>query len=433
MVASSPMLFVSRDSNSDRGWSDSAALGQVASGARGRVASPALWRVASPALALGAALLVGINLRPAITTVAALLQETQAAYALNSFWASALATLPVIAFGATAPLGPLLARRFGVTRALALTMAALAVALLLRGLGTPALLVGTFVAGAAVMAAGTLLPQYLKSLAAGAIWVGLSSMSFGVGAALGASLAIPLYHASGDSVSVSLALWAAPAALAAVVMLAVGRRQPVQRSLRLIRLPRDSSQTVTIALVTGVFGLQALLYFAVTAYLPQLLISRGVTPADAGSLLAWFSLIGLLPTLVMPVVAQHRGLIAICAPALGLITSAALVWLASADGPYLVIIGILGAVQSGAFGLVLALIVRLAADPASAGTLSAIAQGVGYAIAGAGSFLIGVLYAATDSWSLALMVLAAVAFVQAIITTASLHRSPVALCAPQRP
>ncbi|TXK04625.1 MFS transporter [Microbacterium mitrae] len=382
---------------------------------------------------MGAALLVGINLRPAITTVAALLQETQAAYALNSFWASALATLPVIAFGATAPLGPLLARRFGVTRALALTMAALAVALLLRGLGTPALLVGTFVAGAAIMAAGTLLPQYLKSLAAGGIWVGLSSMSFGVGAALGASLAIPLYHPSGDSVSVSLALWAAPAALAAVVMLAVGRRQPVQRSLRLIRLPRDSSQTVTIALVTGVFGLQALLYFAVTAYLPQLLISRGVTPADAGSLLAWFSLIGLLPTLVMPIVAQHRGLIAICAPALGVITSAALVWLASADGPYLVIVGILGAVQSGAFGLVLALIVRLAADPASAGTLSAIAQGVGYAIAGAGSFLIGVLYAATDSWSLALMVLAAVAFVLAIITTASLHRSPVALYAPQRP
>ena len=107
----------------------------------------------SPALALAAALLVGVNLRPAITSISALLHETQTAYALNPFWASALATLPVVAFGATAPLGPLLARRFGVTRALTITMAALALTLVVRVISTPALLIGTFVAGAAIMAA----------------------------------------------------------------------------------------------------------------------------------------------------------------------------------------------------------------------------------------------------------------------------------------
>ena len=380
----------------------------------------------SPALALAAALLVGVNLRPAITSISALLHETQTAYALNPFWASALATLPVVAFGATAPLGPLLARRFGVTRALTITMAALALTLVVRVISTPALLIGTFVAGAAIMAAGTLLPQYLKSLSAKGIWVGLSSMSFGFGAALGASLAIPTYRVTGDSVAIALGVWAAPAIAAALTLLMLARTQAVPRAVRFVRHRGSASESVTVTLVTGVFGLQALLYFAVTAYLPQVLVSRGVAPAEAGWLLAWFSLIGLAPTVVMPVIAQQRRLLLICAPALGLITSAAMLWLAVADGPYLVIIGILGAVQSAAFGLVLALIVQLSADPASAGRMSAIAQGAGYAMAGVGSFLIGVLYSVTGSWSLALGVLAGLAFLLAVVTSATIRRSPVA-------
>ena len=251
-------------------------------------------------------------------------------------------------------------------------------------------------------------------------------MSFGFGAALGASLAIPTYRVTGDSVAIALGVWAAPAIAAAVTLLMLARTQAVPRAVRFVRHRGSASESVTVTLVTGVFGLQALLYFAVTAYLPQGLVSRGVAPAEAGWLLAWFSLIGLAPTVVMPVIAQHRRLLLICAPALGLITSAAMLWLAVADGLYLVIIGILGAVQSAAFGLVLALIVQLSADPASAGRMSAIAQGAGYAMAGVGSFLIGVLYSVTGSWSLALGVLAGLAFLLAVVTSATIRRSPVA-------
>ncbi|MDR2294775.1 MAG: MFS transporter [Microbacterium sp.] len=385
---------------------------------------------ASPALLLTVALLVGINLRPAITSVAALLHETTTQFGLSSGWSSALATLPVIAFGLTAPLGPLLARRIGTTGALAASMGVLALALVLRVLAPAALLPGTFLAGAAIMAAGTLLPQYLKAIAASGLWVGLSGMSFGVGAAIGASLVVPLYRVSGQSAPIALGAWAVPAVIACAGMLLSLRGGGTPVISAPPRAPRTRSTTTTVLLVTAMFGLQALLYFAMTAYLPKILAERGVDAAEAGWLLAWFSIAGLLPTLAMPMIARRRSLLLWCAPAIGVLTAAGMVWLSLADGPYAAIAGVLGAVQSGAFGLALALIVQLAADEESAGALSAIAQGVGYALAGIGSFLIGVLHDLTGSWPLALSVMAALALVLAVVTAATVRRSPVALFRP---
>src|SRR5437868_4827152 len=98
------------------------------------------------ALPLVAALLIGVNLRPAITSVAALLDEASAHFGLGPELSSVLVTLPVIAFGLTAPIGPWLARRIGVTGALGWAMVALAAALALRVLAPALLLPGTFLA-----------------------------------------------------------------------------------------------------------------------------------------------------------------------------------------------------------------------------------------------------------------------------------------------
>ncbi|MBD3942061.1 hypothetical protein IF188_10170, partial [Microbacterium sp. NEAU-LLC] len=178
---------------------------------------------AARALGLAAVVLVGVNLRPAITSVAALLGEVSTQFALDPLAASVLVTLPVIALGASAPLGPWLARRLGVAWALTATMIALAAALSLRVTGAAPLLVGTVVAGAAIMAASTLVPQYLKSLSAGGLWVGISTMSFGAGAAAGAGLTAPLYAWFGADARLAIGAWAALAAAAALAMAAAAR------------------------------------------------------------------------------------------------------------------------------------------------------------------------------------------------------------------
>lgn len=414
---SSPMGFVSSRADGRGG-------GAVPAGRMGARARPASTGSAARAFALAAALLVGVNLRPAITSVSALLDQATSEFGLGGVERSLLATLPVIAFGLTAPVGPLLARRLGTSRAILVAMTVLAAALVLRVLSGWLLLPGTFLAGAAIMVAATLLPPYLKSLGASGLWVGLSSMSFGIGAALGAALAVPLDEAYG--VAPALAAWSLLAVLAALAMLAVGRGSASTAPTRApIAIPAGTRATVL--LMTTVFSLQALLYFASTTWLPLMLSSHGETRAIAGGLLGWFSLIGLIPTLVAPVIARRRRILTWFGPGLGVTMAAGFTWFALDGGHDAAVVTLLGIAQNAGFGLAMGLLVSLAADEGSAGILSAIAQGSGYAVAGAGSLLLGVVHDSTGTWTPSLLIMAACGLLLAGSVALAIRRRPVSL------
>ncbi|NUP73691.1 MAG: hypothetical protein HOQ07_03435, partial [Sinomonas sp.] len=114
-------------------------------------------RRGAPWLVVTAAALLSLNLRPAVTSVAAALPALGdffgPDFGAGSPWLLALGSAPVLAFGLSAPLGPLLARRLGLGPALTTAMLALALALALR-VGSPAyLLPGTVIAGSAIMVA----------------------------------------------------------------------------------------------------------------------------------------------------------------------------------------------------------------------------------------------------------------------------------------
>ncbi|MBD3943267.1 MFS transporter, partial [Microbacterium sp. NEAU-LLC] len=224
--------------------------------------------------------------------------------------------------------------------------------------------------------------------------------------------------------------WAALAAAAALAMAAAargsGRSDGGAAARPRLAVPRGAGRT--IALVTAVFSLQALLYFAVTAWLPRLVIDRGESTTTAGALLAWFSLIGLLPTLVTPILARRPRVLAWFGPAIGVSVAAGQVWLLVADpAQYVWVVGLLGVFQSAAFALGISLIVSLSANPPSAGLVSAVAQGVGFAVAGVGSLLIGLLHDATGAWIASFTVMAGVALSLSLAIWAVTRRSPVDL------
>ncbi|MFC4139055.1 MULTISPECIES: MFS transporter [unclassified Microbacterium] len=382
---------------------------------------------AARAIALGAALLVGVNLRPAITSVSTLLDHISTTFALGDTGTGILATLPIVVFGVSAPLGPLLARRIGTSRALLAAMVVLAVALALRVVDGWMLVPGTFLAGAAIMVGATLIPPFLKSLNASGLWVGLSTMSFGVGAALGAGLSVPLERALGGTAQ-ALASWAVLAVLAAAVLLLVGRGADVAAQGR-PRITIASDNRLTVVIMTAVFSLQSLLYFAVTTWLPSMLAERGTDPATTGWLLGWFSLIGLIPSLVAPVIARRRRALTWFGPGLGVAMAAGYAWFALSTGTDAAVVSWLGIVQNAGFGLAIGLLVSLAADAPSAGILSAIAQGVGYAVAGVGSLLLGLLHDATGGWTASILVMAILGIALSACTALVIRRRPVSLIA----
>ena len=361
----------------------------------------------------------GLNLRDPITSVAATLDTVTAHYGLTTVEAAAISSLPVLMLAAGAPLAPPLERRLGADRTVLVLSVLLAASVALRPLGALTLFLGTVVAGAAISGLSVLMPQLIRERLAGRVglWSGVFSTSFGVSAALGAGLTVPLVATAG-SLPLALATWAIPALLLvglAAVLPRVSPR-PVPRSRR--RAAGGAAPmrpTPLMWQVTGFFGCQALVFFATVAWLPTLYADRGLSPDHAAGLLALASVAGLPASLGVSLVAARLRRQHVVVAAVSLVSAvglAGVAWAPTSLAPAFVTI--LGFAQGSTLGLSVALIV-LKADPrAPVAPFSAFAQGVGYAIAAAGPMLIGLLRSLGLPWSLAIATLIGVVAAQAV-------------------
>lgn len=349
---------------------------------------------------------IGLSVRSPITSVAALLPELERDFELGASGAAWLSTIPVLLFGLAAPIAPPLARRLGADRAAAVLLSALALAMLLRPLGTVPLLLGTVVVSASISLLGILTPQLVRTHLdrRHGLWSGVYTAAFGASAALGASLAVPMLSLTGGSATIAVGLWGLPVVAAAVLAWAVlsrlsgaAARLPERSAHRargsILRAPRMWS-------VTGFFAAQALIYFALTAWLPTIAVDRGLAPSQAGLLLAWMSVAGIPAALLAPTIAAgfrtQSGVIAVVS-ACSVLGILGLAFAPIALAPAFV--AVLGIAQSAAFGLAVGLIVARAPDAARTSAFSAVAQGAGYAVAALGPLTLGLLSSAGVPWT----------------------------------
>ena len=345
--------------------------------------------------------LVSINLRPAISSIAALLAAIHDGTGLSSTGAGLLTTLPVLCFGGFAPLAPVLANRFGADRAVLAGMLALMVGLGVRVLGgIPLLFFGTLVAGASIGVVMVLLPGIIKrefGRRAGAM-IGVYTMALCFGAALSAGTTVPLQHLGG-SWRFALAFWLLPALLGAVVW-----RPHARRAAHHDRLQRNKLRGLwsdRLAWQVALYmGLQSALAYCVFGWLPTVLIDRGMTPLAAGVMLSLSISMQLITALGGPWIAsfgrdQRHAITAMMVLTLigfgGCVyADIDLIW------PWAVVLG-LG--QGGAFSIGLTLIVLRAPNARVAASLSGMVQGVGYAIAALGPLALGWLRDVTHGWN----------------------------------
>src|SRR6202044_4013319 len=160
--------------------------------------------------------------RAAITSLPPLFPELSTRLNLSPAAVSAVAALPVLAFGVFSGVAAPLSRRFGEERVLGGAVALLAAGLILRGVAPGVLLFpGTALAGAAIALLNVLLPSLVKRRAperAGAL-IGIYLLCLNAGSILASLIAIPVYNLSGGSVPLSLSVWALPALAAGVAWL----------------------------------------------------------------------------------------------------------------------------------------------------------------------------------------------------------------------
>ncbi|GEK45920.1 MFS transporter [Bisbaumannia pacifica] len=339
--------------------------------------------------------LVGLNLRPALSSLSPLLNRIQADTGLSPLGIGALTTLPVLCLGLFAPLAPWLAKRLGPERALSLALLLLAGALLLRANSlTPLLFLGTLGVGAAIGIAGSLLPALVKrELPKGAdLMTGVYTMALCLGGALGAGLGIPLADWLGDW-HLSLASWTL-LAVAALVAWRLGMPHPKPPAPgSLPKAPRVRLWRHGLAWqVTALMGSQSSLAYIVFGWLPVLLQRRGLSEGEAGWLLAGSVMVQLISALGAPWLARlHRDQRPAMLVVLGLTTAGFVMLLQAPLSQRWLGAILLGLGQGGAFSLALTMIVLRSGDSRLAGKLSGMAQGFGYTLAAMGPLVIGLL------------------------------------------
>jgi len=385
---------------------------------------------AGRAVAYGALVVAaGLNVRAAITSLSAVLQDVVHTYGLTDAEAAVLSSLPVLLLAIGAPLAPVLERRFGAERAVLVLAVVLTASVALRPMGSVALFAGTVTAGAAISGLSVIIPQVVRDEfgARAGLWSGIFSTSFGLSAALGAGLTVPLSHLL-HGVGGALAVWAAPAALVVIVGAIVSARSgptPVGMSAR-----GGLRSTPLLWQITGFFGCQALVFFAVAGWLPTLYADRGLDAAPAAQLLAGASVAGLPASLLVSILVgrlpRQHWLVAAAAVGTG-VGLGAVAWGPIAWAP--VAVAVLGFSQGAAFGLGISLIVVRAPESVSLARFSAVVQGVGFLIAAAGPLLLGIMRGAGVPWAVAVTPLLVVVVAELVLGWL-VGRRPPAIGAP---
>lgn len=382
--------------------------------------TPRLGR--SALIMLLAIVLVALNLRPALSSLAPVLADVREGTGISGSAAGLLTTLPVLCLGLFAPLAPRLAFRFGAERVVLWVLLLLAVGIVLRSqFGATGLFAGTVVAGACIGMIGVLLPGLVKREFAeqASIMTGVYTMALCLGAAVAAGLTVPVQIIFNGNWRPALAIWALPAVLAALVWWPRLQARQALSSLHKtapVEPARGLWRDGLAWQVTLFMGLQSSLAYCVFGWLPSILQARGASPLDSGIYLSGSVMMQVVSSLAAPWLATFfRDQRAVIALMLSLSLTGLLGTLYAPPETFWLWMVILGLGQGGGFAMALSLIVLRSPNPTVAAQLSGMVQGVGYTLASLGPFLLGVIHEVSGSWDpvgilFTLIALAAIGF-----------------------
>ena len=358
------------------------------------------------AAVLTAVVLLALNLRSVLAGLTPLVADIRADLGLSAAAAGVLTTLPVLCMGAFAPIAPRLAARVPIERALVACALLTAAGSGLRGLGsTAALFAAGLAVGVAIAIAQALLPVLIRTRhpADSGRLTGALSMALVLGSVLAAGLAVPLERLLGGWPA-SLAAWAVPALLAALVWAPAALR-PGTTVERGGGAPLRGSGLAWS--VSWFFGIQSMAFYASLSWIPTILEDGGWSSEAAGGLLAFGALCGLVPAFLVPVLAaraEHHTWLLL---AIVVVPAAGLAGVLASPGLAPLWMVLIGFGQSGALGLALALPIHRGGDAPTVASLTAMALCVGYLVAAAGPWLLGAVHDASGDWTLPLVVLIA--------------------------
>ncbi len=363
-----------------------------------------------------ALMVMALILRSPLTAIAPVVNDLRHDLAISPITAGLLTSIPVLCFGLLTPLAALIIGRLGMDRAIMLTLAGALAGLIIRSAGgLDTALTGTLTLGitltigniVSLMVIARDFPTRIHQV------TGAYASALNVGTMLTSALTAPIAQWLGWRVALAAAAILVVPAM--ILWWRAGKLPPPSPARHSHGHSSDHSTTTGSSapadprpywrrpaawLCAVAFAAHVLAYYGLTAWLPTFLIDRdSMTPGQAGLAASAFQILALLGSFGIPALAG-RGRISVPL----LLTAVGGCWLITPLGllawPSLWIIWAVtaGIAAGGGFTAIFMLIMAHAATLDENRRMSALVQGIGYALASGGPLAVGALHQMTEGW-----------------------------------
>lgn len=361
-----------------------------------------------------AIILIASTLRAPLTSVGPVINEIKEALSINDSIAGVLTTIPLIIFAIVSPIVSKVTTRLTMSYTLFYSTLLLIVALILRILGDFNLfIIGTVLLGVAIAFGNVVLPSYVKwyfPMQIG-LMTGIYSGTMNFTAGLGGGLSHPLYEMTNLGFRLSLVFWVILGIAAIILWIFIVRTgsrletRTIENAELNVNKKLNMMKSKIAWMVALTMGFQSMIFYTMVAWVPSILMDRGIDPNTAGYLLMLNQFAQVPMTFIFPVIAaklkNQRSLVMI-------VTLLFLIGfgLFFAQSLPVLIIGMVtvGLGMGACFSLCMTFFSIRARTSNGSISLSGFGQSVGYLIAAFGPFLIGLLHDITDSWDIVIIV-----------------------------
>lgn len=365
------------------------------------------------------------NLRAPLTSVGPVIAEISENLSLSNTVAGFITTIPLMAFALLSGIMPRISKRFGMELALFVSMILLAIGLTMRSFGSiSTLFLGAALVGIAITVGNVLMPPYIKKhfpTKVGSI-MGIYSVAMNLTAALAAGFSIRLGQITGYGWKSSIGIWVILTIFTLLIWLPQirGNRRAMMVSTEEKDAPEINLYKSRLAWAVTLFmGLQSLLYYCLTAWLPNVMQDWGMTEEASGWTLSYLQFAQLPTTFIGSIIATRMKDQRLLAGSVGVLCATGIIGLLVFKTQFVLLWCILIGVGSGlAFSLSMLFFVLRTKHNSHATKLSGMAQSFGYLIASMGPPIFGGLFDITQIWSwsfIFVLFLTSVLFIAGII------------------
>lgn len=359
---------------------------------------------------------ISFNLRAPITAVGSVVKMIKEEYMLSSGMAGFITTLPLIAFAIISPFVAKLSHNWGYGKAMGLGLVFILIGELVRSYtNVSGLFIGTAFLGIGIALGNVLIPSIIKLKFPDRVGLitSIYTSSMIIFAAIGAGVSVPLAKGLNLGWRNALASWF----ILTVITLVIWFPQlKVKGNINFSKIDTHdiNSQSSSKSIwkspvawsVTLFMGIQSFLFYSLVAWLPTIIVSKGMMDSFAGTMALTFQLIGIPTALIIPILCDkfksQRGLVLITC--LFYISGMSLFLFSQTQTLILISVLLMALGMGGSISLAIAFISLRSPNPKRASELSGMSQSAGYLLAAVGPILMGIIYDTFKSWSFPLII-----------------------------